>query len=47
MPPRSLRLARSKYDIDVACHKDGRQDATGHLESGAAAMGLGNILAGA
>src|SRR5215469_12743595 len=44
--PGSLQLDRSKYNVDVTCHKDGYQDATGHLESGTEGMVLGNILLG-
>ncbi len=44
--PGTLQLDRSKYNIDLACRKDGYQDATGHLESGTEGMVLGNILLG-
>lgn len=31
--PATLKVDKSRYDVDVACHLDGHQDATGHLES--------------
>lgn len=44
--PGSLEPERTKYNVDVTCHKDGYQDATGQLESGNEGTVAGNILLG-
>ena len=44
--PGGLTVKKTKYDINLLCHKDGYQDATAFLNSDVAGATAGNIILG-